>query len=169
MIAMIAMSAQRSWRSRCSSWSLWDPWALDAHASPGDHPEKYASLAYIWYLSKLPLTLGLLLRFSSRKPNHSSFMPPCRVSKNPILRKRGLLERTRSERIVMRPCNNCNRLNKKCRVNNKFDRCVKCVRLNRKCDLSFFAVKWKRVKSERDRVQDPKCTTRDNVPEQMIT
>ena len=79
-------------------------------------------------------------------------MPSCRVSKNSILRKRELLKWTKPERIVMRPCNNCSRLNKKCRVNNEFDQCVKCVRLNRKCDLSFFVVKWKRVKSERDRM-----------------
>ena len=52
----------------------------------------------------------------------------------------------------MRSCNNCSRLNKECRVGNESDRCVECVRLNRKCDLSFSAVEWKRVKSERDRV-----------------
>ena len=52
----------------------------------------------------------------------------------------------------MRPCDNCSRLNKECRVGNESDRCMECVRLNRKCDLAFSAVEWRRVKNERDRV-----------------
>ena len=56
------------------------------------------------------------------------------------------------ERLVMRPCHNCARLSKQCRVGDSFDICLKCVRLDRDCDLSFSAVKWRRVRKERDRL-----------------
>ena len=98
------------------------------------------------------LTLDSLLRFSSRKPILSFFMPSRRTFKSLILRRRDLLQNSESERIVMRFCENCNRLNKKCRVKKKSNKCVKCVRLDRRCDLSFSIVEWKRVKVERNRV-----------------
>ena len=77
-----------------------------------------------------------------------------RITKNSILRRRDFLERTDSERAVMRSCEHCSRLQKKCRVDNDFDRCIECVHLDRKCDLTFSMMKWKRVKAERDRVLD---------------
>ena len=49
--------------------------------------------------------------------------------------------RADSERLVMRLCENCNRLKKKCRGNTKSDRCIKCVRLDRKYDLAFLIMK----------------------------
>ena len=98
------------------------------------------------------LTLDFLLRFTFRKLNFSFFMSSHRIIKNLTSRKRCLLKRTNSKRLVMRFYENCNRLKKKCRVSTKFDRYIKCIRLDRKCDLTFFVVKWKRVKTERDRV-----------------
>ena len=86
------------------------------------------------------------------KTNSSSFMPPHRTTKNSTLRQRGLLERTGPGRIVMRPCDNCSRLGKECRVGNESDKCIECVRLHRKCDLAFSAVEWKKIKNERDRI-----------------
>ena len=41
--------------------------------------------------------------------------------------KRDLLRRTSSERIIIRLCDNCNRLNKECRVRTESNKCVKCV------------------------------------------
>ncbi len=75
-----------------------------------------------------------------------------RTIKNSTLRRRDFLERTNSERAVMRLCEHCSRLQKKCRVGNETDRCIECVYLDRKCNLTFFVMKWKRVKAERDRV-----------------
>ena len=72
--------------------------------------------------------------------------------KNSILRRRDLLERTNSERAVMRSCEHCSRLQKKCCVDNEIDRCIECVHLDRKCNLTFSMMKWKRIKTERDRV-----------------
>ena len=63
-----------------------------------------------------------------------------RVIKSLILRRRDLLQHSELKRIVMRFCENCNRLNKKCRVKKKSNKCVKCVRLDRECDLIFSAV-----------------------------
>ncbi len=77
-----------------------------------------------------------------------------RTIKNSILRRRDFLERMSSERAVMRLCEHCSRLQKKCRVDNEFDRCIECVRLDRKCDLTFSMMKWKRIKTEHDRVLD---------------
>ncbi len=74
------------------------------------------------------------------------------TTKNSILRRKDLLERTSSERAVMRLCEHCSRLQKKCRVDNETDRCIECVHLDRKCNLTFSMMKWKRVKAERDRV-----------------
>ncbi len=74
------------------------------------------------------------------------------TTKNSILRRRDLLERTNSECIVMRSCEHCSHLQKKCRVDNESDRCIECVRLDRKCNLTFLMMKWKRIKTERDRV-----------------
>ena len=76
------------------------------------------------------------------------------ITKNSILRRRDFLERMNSERAVMRSCEHCSRLQKKCRVDNDFDRCIECVRLDRKCNLTFSMMKWKRIKTERDRVLD---------------
>ena len=53
-----------------------------------------------------------------------------RTTKNSILRRKDLLERTSSERAVMRSCEHCSRLQKKCRVDNKFDHCIECVHLD---------------------------------------
>ncbi len=75
-----------------------------------------------------------------------------RTTKNSILRRRDLLERTSSERAVMRLCEHCSRLQKKCCVDNETDRCIECVHLDRKCDLTFSMMKWKRIKTERDRI-----------------
>ena len=52
----------------------------------------------------------------------------------------------------MRPCHNCARLQKQCRVGDNSDNCVECFRLGRDCDLSFSASKWRRVRKERDRL-----------------
>ncbi len=70
--------------------------------------------------------------------------------KNFILRCKDFLERTSSERAVMRLCEHCSRLQKKCHVNNETDRCIECMHLDRKCDLTFSMMKWKRIKTERD-------------------
>jgi len=74
------------------------------------------------------------------------------TTKNSILRCKDLLERTSSEHAVMRSCEHCSRLQKKCRVDNEFNRCIECVHLDRKCNLTFSMMKWKRIKTERDRV-----------------
>ena len=64
-----------------------------------------------------------------------------RIIKNLTSRKRCLLKRANSERLVMRFYKNYNRLKKKCRVSTESNRYIKCVRLDRKCDLTFFVVK----------------------------
>ena len=75
-----------------------------------------------------------------------------RIIRNFTLRKRSILKRTDPSRLVMRLCENCNHLKKKCRVNTESDKCIECIRLKRKCDLIFSMIAWKRVKNERDRV-----------------
>ncbi len=92
-------------------------------------------------------------------------MPSHRITKNFILRRRDFLERTSSERAVMRSCEHCSRLQKKCRVDNDFDRCIECVHLDRKCNLTFSMMKWKRIKTERDRVLDELLNTHKQVQE----
>jgi len=72
------------------------------------------------------------------------------ITKNFILRRKDFLERTSSEHAVMRSCEHCSRLQKKCRVNNEFNHYIECVHLDRKCNLTFSMMKWKRVKTERD-------------------
>jgi len=67
-------------------------------------------------------------------------MPSHHTIKNSILRRRDLLERTSSERAVMRLYEHCSRLQKKCCVGNEFDRCIECVRLDHKCDLMFLMI-----------------------------
>ena len=104
------------------------------------------------YDINLRLTLDFLLRFSSRKPNLSFFMSSRRIIRNFILRKRNILKRADSNRLVMRSCENYNHLKKKYRVNIESDKCIECIRLKRKCDLTFSMMTWKRVKNERDRV-----------------
>ena len=79
---------------------------------------------------------------------------PCQRStsfKNSSSRRKEQLDSVSPGRLVMRPCHNCARLSKQCRVNDNFDTCLKCVRLDRDCDLSFSAVKWRRVRKKRDR------------------
>ena len=76
------------------------------------------------------------------------------TTKNFILRRRDLLERMSSERAVMRFCEHCSRLQKKCRVDNEFNRCIECVHLDCKCNLTFLMMKWKRIKTERDCILD---------------
>ena len=64
-----------------------------------------------------------------------------RTIKNFTLRRKDFLERTSSERAVMRLCEHCSRLQKNCRVDNEFDRCIECVHLDRKCNLTFSMMK----------------------------
>ena len=85
--------------------------------------------------------------------------------KNSILRRRDLLERTSSERAVMRLCEHCSRLQKKCCVDNEFDRCIECVHLDHKCDLMFLMIEWKRIKAERDRVLHELLNTHKQMQE----
>ena len=81
-------------------------------------------------LSSYPeLTLDSLLRFSSRKSILSFFMFSQQTLRTLILYQRCLLKRTRSDCIVMRSCNNCSRLKKKCCVSNKSNKYIKYVRL----------------------------------------
>ena len=70
------------------------------------------------------------------------------TTKNFILRCKDLLQRMNFERAVMRSCEHCSRLQKKCRVNNEFNHCIKCMHLNHKCNLTFSMMKWKRIKTE---------------------
>ena len=98
------------------------------------------------------LTLDFLLRFSSRKPILFFFMSPRRTFKSLILRRRDLLQNSELKRIIMRSCENCSRLNKKCWIKKKSNKCVKCVRFDRRCDLFYSIVEWKRVKIKRDHV-----------------
>ncbi len=74
--------------------------------------------------------------------------------KNFILRCRDFLERTSSECAVMRSYEHCSHLQKKCRVNNEINHCIKCMHLNCKCNLTFSMMKWKRIKTECNRVLD---------------
>ena len=112
-----------------------------------------ASVIYILsYDINRRLTLNLFLRFSSRKSNLSFFISSRRIIRNFILRKRSILKRVDSNRLVMRFCENYNHLKKKCRVNIESNKCIKCIRLRRKCDLIFLMMIWKKVKNERDRV-----------------
>ncbi len=74
------------------------------------------------------------------------------TTKNSILRYRNLLERTNSEHVIMCSCEHCSHLQKKCRVDNEFNHCIKCVHLDCKCNLTFLMMKWKRIKAEHDHV-----------------
>ncbi len=74
------------------------------------------------------------------------------IIKNFILRYKDFLERISSERAVMHSCKHCSHLQKKCHVDNEIDRCIECVHLDCKCNLTFSMMKWKRVKTECDRV-----------------
>ena len=107
-------------------------------------------------------------RFSSKifisKTTFFFMFSHCTI-KNSTLRRRGFLERTNSERAVMRFCEHCSRLQKKCRVGNEFDRCIECVHLDRKCNLTFSMMKWKRIKAERDRVLDELLNAHKQVQE----
>ena len=149
---MLAMLASWAWWAKWTSCSRCSRCSLHDQSDHDEHSQKYILHAYFSYLNKLMLTLDSLLRFSSRKSILSFFMFSRRTFKSLIFRRRDLLQNFRSKRIVMRLCENCSRLNKKCRVKNKSNKCIKCVRLDRRCDLSFSAVEWKRVKIKRDRV-----------------
>ncbi len=70
------------------------------------------------------------------------------TTKNFILRHKNLLERINSERAIMRFCEHCSRLQKKCHVNNKFNHCIECMHFDHKCNLTFSIMKWKRIKTE---------------------
>ncbi len=70
------------------------------------------------------------------------------TTKNSTLRYKDLLERTSSEHAVMCFYEHCSYLQKKCRVNNEFNRCIKCVHLDCKCNLTFLMMKWKRIKTK---------------------
>ena len=98
------------------------------------------------------LTLDFLLRFSSRKSILFFFMFFRRTFKSLIFHRRDLLQNSKSKRIIMRLCENCSRLNKKCRVKKELNKCVKCVRFDRRCDFFFSIIEWKRIKIKRDRV-----------------
>ena len=52
----------------------------------------------------------------------------------------------------MRPCLDCFKQGKICRVNDNSDSCIECIRLDSDCTLSFSAIKWRRIRKERDRV-----------------
>ena len=54
----------------------------------------------------------------------------------------------------MRSYEHCSHLQKKCRVNNEINHCIKCMHLNCKCNLTFSMMKWKRIKTECNRVLD---------------
>jgi len=64
-----------------------------------------------------------------------------RTIKNSTSRRRDFLERMSSEHAVMRSCEHCNRLQKKCHVDNEIDRCIECVHLDHKCNLTFSVMK----------------------------
>ncbi len=74
--------------------------------------------------------------------------------KNSILRHKDFLEHISFECAVIHSCKHCSHLQKKCRVDNKIDRCIECVHLNCKCNLTFLIMKWKRVKTECNHVLD---------------
>ncbi len=79
--------------------------------------------------------------------------------KNFILRRRDFLECTNSEHAVMHSCKHCSCLQKKCCVDNEINRCIECVHLDRKCNLTFSMMKWKRIKTECNRVLDELLNT----------
>jgi len=70
-----------------------------------------------------------------------------------------------SEHAVMHSCKHCSHLQKKCHVNNKFDRCIKCMHLDHKCNLTFSMMKWKRIKTEHDRVLHKLLNTHKQMKE----
>ncbi len=74
------------------------------------------------------------------------FMSFHHTIKNFILRCKDFLEHTSSKCAVMHSCEHCSCLQKKCRVNNEINHCIKCVHLNCKCNLTFLMMKWKRIK-----------------------
>ncbi len=76
-----------------------------------------------------------------------------------ILRHRDFLERTSSEHAVMHSCKHCSHLQKKCHVDNEINRCIECMHLDCKCNLTFLMMKWKRIKTECDRVLDELLNT----------
>ena len=87
------------------------------------------------------------------------------TTKNSILRRKNLLKRTNSERAVMHSYKHCSHLQKKCRVNNEFDRSIEYVHLNRKCNLTFSLIKWKRIKAECNRVLHELLNTHKQMQE----
>jgi len=84
------------------------------------------------------------IRFSSKvfvlKTTFFFMFSHCTI-KNSILRRKDFLERTSSERAVMRSCEHCSHLQKKCRVDNEINRCIECVHLDCKCNLTFSMMK----------------------------
>ncbi len=48
----------------------------------------------------------------------------------------------------------CSHLQKKCCVDNEINHCIECMHLNCKCNLTFSMMKWKRIKTECNRVLD---------------
>ena len=79
--------------------------------------------------------------FSFRNLNFFFFIFLRRTQKSLIFRHRNLLKNSRFERIIMRFCKNCYRLNKKYRIKKNLNRYIKCLRLNRKCNLTFLIIK----------------------------
>ena len=105
-------------------------------------------------LSNQRLTLDPLQRFSSRKPNHPSFMSCQRISKlkSSSQRLKERLSLLGPDSPVMRPCLDCSKQSKTCRVDDNSDSCIECIRLDSDCILFFSAIKWRRIRKKRDRV-----------------
>ena len=105
-------------------------------------------------LSKLILTLGSLLRFSSWKSNLLFFIS-CSSSittKNSSKRRQKQLKLTDSDELIMRLYVHCSRLTKQCKMNDSSNSYIKCIRLSRDCNLLFSTIKWRSVRKKRDRL-----------------
>ena len=97
---------------------------------------------------QIMLTLGSLLRFSSRESYFLSFMPSRRLFKteHSFVRHRRLLTKLRANAVpVMRACKRCKNFKSSCEVEKDFDKCINCVNFDRKCDLIIFEIKWNKV------------------------
>ena len=65
----------------------------------------------------------------------------------------------------MRPCHNCVRLSKSCRVGEGVDKCTECVKVDRSCDLaSLDTARWRRLEKQRQKL---KSDLRDAIAKQQ--
>ena len=79
---------------------------------------------------------------SCRKPNSSH-------------RRRALLESLGIGLETMRPCRNCSRASKQCRVGEDSEKCVECVRGGKLCDLAPLDTgRWKRLEEKRRKLKE---------------